>query len=114
MAGPSAASRRGEGALELVDVAQVARLEADLSTLPPQLVGERPSALLVEVDEPGPRALGGEGADDLLADAGCAAGDEHHGRLQAGIARLQQLVGSMIDIQALPLAFINFQNRSIS
>ena len=59
----------GEGALELVDVAQVAGLKADFGTLPPQLLGERPTTLLVEVDEPDPRALGGEGADDLLADA---------------------------------------------
>jgi hypothetical protein len=82
-AAPSAEG--GEGALQGVDLAQVAGLEADLGALPPHFVGERAAARGVDVDEADPRALGSEGAHDLGADPRRAAGDEHHGVLEARV-----------------------------
>jgi hypothetical protein len=75
----------GEGALQSVDIAQVAGLEVDLGALSLQLLRERAAPLRVDVDETDPGALCHERTDDLRSYARCAAGDEDHGLLQARI-----------------------------
>jgi hypothetical protein len=62
-----------------------AGLEADLGALSLQLFRERAAPLGIHVDEADPRALGRKRTDSLCADAGCAAGDEDCGVLQARI-----------------------------
>ena len=71
-----------EGALQGIDVAQVARLEVHGRT---ELARQGCSLLGIEVHEAHARALPGEGADDVGTDARRAARDEDGSALKGGV-----------------------------
>ena len=81
--GPSVSPVLAIARLEAVDVGEVAALMKSAAGL----VGERVALVLEDIDEGDLRVVGGEGADDVGADAGRTAGHEDDPAREAGVSR---------------------------
>ena len=68
-----------------VDIPEITRFESHVCARRPQLARDLLAILDIEVEEPNPRLLAREGADDFHADPGGTAGHDDRGALETGI-----------------------------